>query len=134
MKFGDGALKDKSGMKDHIKGYNSFLSNSKDVTNFRNEMAEVFMQKLKLGLIPSLLGKNPDNRIKEIEKKIRFQKGIDFIFLLANHDPASTKLAMEISKMNANIKFASANFFGYGLYKENIFSIADYKNRFNSQI
>ena len=88
----------------------------------------MFQQKRDLGLIPCLSEENNVNKGSEVEPEI------DFIFLIANHDPASSILRTEMMKLPNEIKFCASNFTGFGLYKENIFIRDQFMARFRDQI
>jgi hypothetical protein len=126
VKYGDGALSDESGMLDHLEKANNI-----NIYELQNEMRNCFNQKIELGLIPDL---------KKIEN-FKEQSKIDFIFLLINHDPAKSDLKTELDKIdeaknykNLNIKFVVSNFMGYGLYKECIYTLEEFKKLFKKQI
>ena len=127
MKYSDSALTENAGIKDHIHVMTNFLAVPANLTNLKAEMKEVFNQKIDLGLI--------DN-----QKPIRnFKDGKpEYIFIFANHDPGSSVLKRELKGVppcpNVDLKFAVSNFMGYGLYKENIYSLADFQERFFTQI
>lgn len=134
MKYGDGALSGKSGILNHVKDFKEYL-NGHGLESIHDEMVNLFKQKRELGLIPALA----DNK-NAIE---RFSKEVDFVFLLANHDPASNKLRLilkEIIKehqsdnLGVNLKFYSSNFMGYGLFKQNVYSLAEVMDKFSRQI
>ena len=129
MKYGDGALTGSAGMKKHCEDFNSFVSNATCLNDFKSEMLTVFKQKRLLGLIPCLSESGNKNDFKE------FDNEIDLIFLIANHDPASSKLQTElIGLQNENVKFITSNFMGYGFYNHNIFNLNQFLIRFSSQI
>lgn len=128
MKYGDGAVKGSAGIKKHINDFNHFMTFADEVNEFKKEMLSVLHQKRLLNLIPCVTLLNNPNEITE------FQDDIDLMFLMANHDPASSILRDEIQDLPDDILFAVSNFAGYGLYKENIFSIAQFKERFKIQI
>ena len=114
MKYGDGALKGTAGMVKHVKDFIAFLSNATQVVSFKQEMAEMFKQKRELGLVK--FGANGNNN--NIED---FFEEIEMVFLIANHDPASTTLQevlLDVNKLypNFEVKSLSSNFLGYGLY------------------
>jgi len=132
MKYGDNALGGKSGIVQHIRDFQRFLS-SHDYEDIKKEMKLVFRQKRDLGLIPGL-----KENVHPIED---FSDEIDFIFLIVNHDPASTILKgildenlMQREDLGFDIKFCASNFMGYGLFKQNVFSIKEFKERFEKQI
>ncbi|MGI6450476.1 MAG: hypothetical protein ACOX3R_09315 [Desulfitobacteriia bacterium] len=120
MKYMDKALTGPSGLKDHIKGMLKFLSNPQNLASIKEEMVKVFKQKVQLGLLQG---------IKEIESFS--DRKPEYIFILANHDPAKTALYRELDQVinssvyqnfcqYADLKFAAACFMGYGLYLESI--------------
>ena len=134
VKYGDKALNNKtSGMKAHLKKANAI-----DIEKLHDDMLVNFNQKIKLGLIPDLKKNNGKdlNTIKSLSK----EKRIDFIFILINHDPASKVLRTELENIDENnyqnlrIKVAVSNFMGYGLYKENVYSLQDFKEKFKYTI
>ena len=128
MKYGDGAFKGSAGIKKHIKDFNHFMTCTDDVNEFKKEFITVLQQKRLLNLIPCLSKENNANEITE------FQDDIDLMFLMANHDPASSILRDEIKDLPDAILFAVSNFAGYGLFKENIFNSYQFKERFKIQI
>lgn len=131
MKYGDGSFKGNAGIQKHISDFQIFKSNPVKVGAFKDEMLEVFKQKRDLGLIPCLsgIGKTNSNVVTQ------FDNDIEMIFLLANHDPASSILRNQISGItNPDIKFVTSNFIGYGLYKENIIDGPSFLLRNKAQI
>lgn len=131
MKYGDGSFKGSAGIHKHINDFNSFKSNPAQISAFKDEMLGVFKQKRDLGLIPCLsgIGKTNSNAVSQ------FADDIEMIFLIANHDPASTILQTELAGVqNHDINFITSNFMGYGLYKENTFDYPSFIQRYNSQI
>jgi len=134
MKYGNNALTGESGILNHVKDFREYL-NKHGLDPIRDEMLTLFKQKRELGLIPALA----DN--KNVVKK--FSDETDFVFLLANHDPASSKLKSILDELNkrdpfhdfgVNLKFCTSNFMGYGLYKQNIYSLAEFMDKFHWQI
>lgn len=130
MKTGDGALKGKAGLLEHYWQWEEFFADASQLDAFKQEMLRVFKQKRKLGLIPALR-KNPN-------EVVRVADDVDVIFLLANHDPASSKLIAAVDEIrekqktkppNFNIRFATATFMGFGLYSQNILSLDDFRQR-----
>lgn len=128
IKTGDGALNGKAGLLEHYRQWEEFFADASQLDEFKQEMLQVFKQKRKLGLIPAL-EKNRNEVIKVADN-------VDVIFLLANHDPASSKLItavdeilkkQKIKRPNFNIRFATATFMGFGLYSQNILSLEDFR-------
>ena len=128
MKYGDSALKGSAGMVKHINDFNHFLSNPKEVQDFKEEMITIFQQKRELGLIPCLSKERNSNVVTEVHFDI------DFIFLIANHDPSSSILRTEMQKLPSDIKFCASNFAGFGLFKENVYTYHQFFEKFQNQI
>jgi len=128
MKYCDGALAGKAGLKKHLKDMNDFLSNQERLDNLKAEMKNVFNQMRRLKLI---------NNQKDIAQLV--DKKPEYIFILANHDPASSVLRRELDGLpinypNLELKFAVSNFMGYGLYAQNIYGLNDFISRFKEQV
>lgn len=128
MKYCDGALTGKAGIKEHLKDMNEFLSDQTRLDSLKIEMKNVFNQMRRLKLI---------NNQKDIAQ---FNKDKpEYIFILANHDPASSVLKRELKDLpadypNLELKFAVSNFMGYGLYRQNIYDLKSFLIRFREQI
>jgi len=132
MKYGDGALKGSSGLVGHIEKLNNLILDSERLSKFASEIQTLFNQKRKLGLIPDC--KHDLDSISEI-----IDGNIDYILVLANHDPASSLLwneLKEVKKINSksNIKVAMSNFSGYGMYEENIIDLDSFMDQYKVQI
>lgn len=139
MKFGDGAINGNAGIRKHIDDFDKFISNAPDVAEFKNEMLSVFAQKLRLGLIPCISGNKRLSEMlqstKDSDDRLKFAEDIQLMFLIANHDPASSILRTELDNLgDKNIKFITSNFIGYSLYKENVYDLSQFRERFKSQI
>ena len=131
MKYMDGALAGKAGILTHIKDMKKYFDPAgNNLALLKEEMKQVFNQKKELGLI--------DNE-KKIEKFS--DRKLEYIFVFANHDPDSKILYNELQKVQMlagalpfELKFATSNFMGYGLYKQNIYSLDDFLKIFHKQI
>ena len=132
MKYLDGALRGKAGIIEHIQDMKNYLDPANNnLVLLKDEMKQVFNQKQALGLL--------DNQ-KHIEEFN--DRKPEYIFVLANHDPDSKILYDELQKVKKNIandlpfdlKFATSNFMGYGLYKQNIYGLDDFIKLFSKQI
>jgi hypothetical protein len=103
------------------------LSNPKNIKDIKEEMKIIFNQKLELGLIEN------QNKIENFSNEKP-----EYILILANHDPDSTILRDELEEIQPNenfdLKIATSNFMGYGLFEEAIYSIDEFKNKFFKQI
>lgn len=125
MKYGDDALGGNSGVHSHIKDVNRFLSQSKDVRAFKQDMVDIFNQKLDLGLL-------------DCGKKLASFSDEQPILLLvlANHQPRSSKLRNALDELppnpspNAELCIATASFMGYGLYDQGVHTISEARKRF----
>ena len=129
MKYGDKALKGKSGLKDHQEQFHHLATNEVYLEQFKQEMIALFEQKRNLGLIPSLSKTNNPNTVSG------FNDDLQFAFLLANHDPASELLIKELKLLEFHdVRFIVSNFMGYGIYHQSVFSYPQYRERFMRQI
>ena len=124
VKYGGGALKGNAGLTKHVEDVDAFLGNMKRAQSFKEEMCGLFNQKRELDLIMSdktppraLLSFSPDKPI--------------LLILLANQDPDSKVLGQEIRKIkapkNAELRFAAANFMGYGLFDPALLTLDEMK-------
>lgn len=116
LKYGDGALNNESGIKEHLNDLKSFMSIEKEkLDDFKKDIETVFKQKCQLGLVDGL-------QEKQYEVSISFENP-EVIFLFADHDPDSSVLVKELTDINYNdykdvfdIYIAEASYIGYGLY------------------
>lgn len=118
LKYGDNAMTGKAGICSHIRKTNTYFSDPANRVKFYDEMAIVFEQKKRLGLI-QFSGLKNFGKISPPEK-------VPFILACANHDPASRKLANEINMLANNQAWTShldvivirSSFLGYGLFSD----------------
>jgi len=127
MKYGDGALNGNAGIQKHISDFEKFANLTIEFNEFKKEMLSVFSQKRQLGLIPCLSDFKNSNAITQ------FSDEFELMFLIANHDPASSILKTELQNLG-NSKIITSNFLGYGLFKENVFDSDQFLMRFITQI
>lgn len=127
MKYLDNALAGTAGLCKHIEDINMFLSKRENLESIKEEMKVIFNQKLDLGLI---------NNQKSIESFCDDKP--EFILALINHDPESSILGNELQKLpdcpNVEIKVATSNFMGYGLYSQNVYSLDEFLKKFEGHI
>jgi hypothetical protein len=124
MKAGDGAVKDKSGIVEHCEKARRFLGSPEQVDQFQEEMLCVFKQKRELGLIKAL--KDNNHSITMVDKDV------EFMFLFVGHDPASSVMRGELSKIgdaSFKLKVCLANFMGFALYEQGVYSLEEFKKR-----
>ena len=127
VKYGDGALKGNAGIMKHITDLNHFLQQNGALDALKDEMRIVFNQLQELRLVASS---------KPITS---FDTGKpEYIFILANHDPDSKKLVQVLgappSCSLADVKFATSNFAGYGLYREAMYGRSSFAHAFGKRI
>lgn len=125
-KYGDGSLKDGAGLVDHYQGLRAFIDMKGRLANLKKSMFSAFQQKHALGLIKI---RNP------LESFSDDSAPIQWMIILINHDPESTILSRELhalrevqiedDKKRIQIKIATSNFMGYGLWDEAVFDLDD---------
>lgn len=126
VKVLDAALGGSASLAKHLSDYHDFVG-SKNLDLFREEMRDVFAQKVELGLI---------NCKYPIES---FMDSVPaFVLLLINHDPASKKLFNFLKDLPAypefDLKIATACFTGYSLYDQGMYEVDEFRSRFKDQI
>jgi|JFJP01.1.fsa_nt_gi hypothetical protein len=128
MKYGDDQLDDPSGLLKHIRDFHSFVSDKSNYQIILNSMILQFNQLCELGLIKY-------NRSKNATVQLTIEDKPEFIFLLANHNPRSTKLksillSNEFQKYTVsdlfNLRFSVCSDAGYGLHSANMLPYNDY--------
>lgn len=115
VKFGNGALQGKSGVCEHLKDFQHFLSDQNSLKEFCEDMSVVFAQKCQLGLVDGL-------QEKQFKVKIN-HKNPEVIFVFANHDPDSKildniLLCNELNECPFPVRIAKASSMGYCLYAD----------------
>jgi hypothetical protein len=128
VKYGDKALTDKSGLSDHLMKIWNFINDPVKVKTLREEAEILINQKSDLGLMAG------------IKRQVHIsQSQPEFIFIFANHKPASTRLNRELIKLRdlyfykelltkVDIKIANSSFMGYGLYDCEMIDLESYLN------
>ncbi|BEH08894.1 hypothetical protein GSUET_05060 [Geobacter sulfurreducens subsp. ethanolicus] len=130
LKYYTQALSGKAGLMDHVKDVSAFIAKPGNVEQLKIDVLEMFRQKRELGLVDFGVGDN-NNPVEHLDNSI------ELILMLANHDPESTKLKNleEIPDENGLVvKVAVANFLGYGLYKESVYDLSDFREKYKKQI
>lgn len=127
VKNGDGALDGTAGLHDHVRNINAFVNQPGKVRDFKKSMVTVFNQKRELGLInceKDLGGFSDDPPL--------------LLLILVNHDPDKSKLRDLLNTIppspHAEIRLATSNFMGYGLYDPAIYLLDEFRSRFASCI
>lgn len=130
LKYYTQSLSGKSGLIQHVKDVSGFIANFDIVEQLKSDVLTVFKQKRELKLI-EFGSEGNSNPVEHLDNSI------EVILMLANHDPESTKLKSldEISEVKGlDIRVAVANFLGYGLYKESVYDLSAFKEKFKKQI
>ncbi|QXM09105.1 hypothetical protein KP002_19430 [Geomonas subterranea] len=68
----------------------------------------------------------------------KLDDNLELILMIANYDPECGKLAKALDHIEGvngvDVRIASSNFLGYGLFNECIYGIPEFKARFSRQI
>ena len=136
MKYGDDALDGKSGLIKHLKGISAFLENKDKYSAILKVMTVQFNQLVDLGLVKfNQSTNNTKVELNPVEKP-------EFIFLIANHNPRSSKLKViladpefkkYISSELFDLRFFVSSDAGYGMHNYNMLTYNEYCNRFKSK-
>lgn len=133
MKYGDDAYDGSAGLEKHLCDFDTFVRGV-EMDAFCADMAKVFRQKCKLGLIPDMAEKKHDILISK--------EDMELIFLIANHDPDKTKLGTVVDRIAElarereypfTIKFATASMMGYCLYADQLKSLEEMQEFLNKK-
>jgi len=130
IKYGDGALSGNAGVLKHIQDIDALISNSNKYKNLLETMEMQFNQLDELGLMNF-------NRVANWTKiKLHVNDKPEVIFVLANHNPRSSKLntilndpeieAYDHSK-NFDLRFYVASFAGYALHAACMVTLAQFR-------
>ncbi len=139
MKYGDGALGGDSGLTNHLEDIEKLITYDVNRYHLLLEMMESqFKQLLDLGLVRLNASRNGTKVKLDVSEKP------EVIFLLANHNPRSTKLStilknlsstLENKRKNSNeqkeivdLKFFVSSFAGYGLHSECMKTLAQFRH------
>ena len=133
MKYGDDAYDESAGLEKHLCDFDTFVRGV-EMDAFCADMAKMFRQKCKLGLIPDMAEKKHDILISK--------EDMELIFLIANHDPDKTKLGTVVDRIAElarereypfTIKFATASMMGYCLYADQMKSLEEMQEFLNKK-
>lgn len=128
MKYGDGALEGSAGIIKHLEDMKKLISDPVRYTNLLRTMENKFEQLDKLGLLGF-------NRCKK-ETVVKFADGDkpEVIFILANHNPRSTKLNKIINNEDIDeylnyfdLRFFVSSFAGYGLHSKCMMNLKEFR-------
>lgn len=131
MKYGDGAIGGVAGIRKHLNDIDLFCGDKVKLDILKEETISSFKQLRELGLIQ--FG-NEGNKT-QIDQLNNDKP--EFILLFANHKPVKTKLESELFNLqilnNADLKIATSNFMGYGLYNKSMLSVSEFKKVFSDK-
>lgn len=130
VKDGDGAITGPAGIADHIDGLRAFLADTDRLAKLKEAMKTAFNQKRQLGFIDN---QNDISSFEDNSQPI-------WLLVLVDHDPEKSRLTdilEELAKVKdppAMIRIATSNFVGYGLYDQAIYTVEDFRHKFQAQI
>lgn len=132
VKYGDGALGGKAGLLEHLKDMNKLISDkTQRYASLLQTMESQFNQLDELGLL--IFNKGTSNA----KVKLDVDDTPEVIFILANHNPRSSKLKTilsypEIDKYKQSklfdLRFYVASFAGYGLHANCMRTLAEFRD------
>jgi hypothetical protein len=141
MKYGDRALgnqkydsdcDDKAGLLKHLQDINAFIKDTVRYKSLLSIMETQFNQLDQLGLLHFNHCKN------ETKVQLNAKANPEVIFMLANHNPRSSKLKTILSGSDFDkykqlryfdLKFHVASFSGYGLYSDCMLDLDEFRKR-----
>lgn len=130
MKYGDDALGGSAGLLKHLQDIDNLVSDETSYQTLLKTMESQFNQLDQLGLLKFNQCSN-DTKVK-----LDLKDKPEVIFLLANHNPRSTKLRTILDHPDIvaygqserfNLKFFVASFAGYGLHAKCMVSLAEFR-------
>ncbi len=130
MKYGDKALGGVAGLVKHLKDMDTLISNQNRYASMLQTMELQFNQLDKLGLLKFNRGtSNASVKLDTNDKP-------EVIFLLANHNPRSTKLSTILDDPevisygkdeNFDLRFFVSRFAGYGLHTDCMLTLSQFR-------
>lgn len=127
MKYGDGALGGNAGIIKHLQDIDALISNTRKYKALIEMMEMQFNQMDELGLMTF-------NRVANWTKvKLDVNDKPEIIFILANHNPRSSKLKAILDDPGIDaydhfdLRFYVASFAGYGLHADCMVTLAEFR-------
>jgi len=125
MKYSIGAYDGEAGIAKHIADLEQILANPAKRESINKTIEEQFEQLLRLGLISFNRNGTYDRAAVSREHKP------EVIFLLANHNPRSTKLLRILDEIKEpadfDLRFFTASFAGYGMHDRCMLRLTEFK-------
>jgi hypothetical protein len=135
MKYGDGALRGSAGLLKHLQDVDALVSDSGKYRTLLETIESQFDQLDRLGLLSF-------NRSTQGTKvKLTTTDAPEVIFILANHNPRSTKLSsildgLEVSaygqSRSFDLRFFVSSFAGYGLHSACMRTLSQFRALLNT--
>ena len=131
MKYGDSALGGDAGILKHLEDMEGLISNTERYAELLETMESQFNQLDELGLLK--FNKGTSNA----KVKLDVDKRAEVIFIIANHNPRSSKLKTILSDPEINkfeqsklfdLRFYVASFAGYGLHAKCMRTLAEFRD------
>jgi hypothetical protein len=135
MKYGDGSLDGTSGIMKHIQDMAALIKDKERYGELLNAMETKFDQLVQLDLL------HCNSSAKGTKVKLDVDDKPEVIFILANHNPRSTKLKtllldhdFQISEMSGcfDLKFFVSTFAGYGLHSKCLLGLDEIKSQLSA--
>lgn len=131
MKYGDGALDGKAGLLKHLEDIDALISDKNKYASLIKTIELQFNQLDKLKLL------NFNHSSNATKVKLDVKDKPEVIFILANHNPRSTKLRSILDdrkvikygtdNQNFDLRFFVSSFSGYGLHSDCMLSLAQFR-------
>jgi hypothetical protein len=135
MKYGDNALEGSAGLLKHLKDIDALISDQTKYKTLLKTMTSQFNQLDELGLINFKHSRNGVKVDLSVENKP------EVIFILANHNPRSTKLSSILSDARVtayeesprfDLRFFVPSFAGYGLHFNCMLTLTEFRKLLNT--
>lgn len=135
MKYGDGSLDGTAGLLKHLEDIDALISDSDRYAKLLCTMESQFTQLNQLNLLKFNQCSNQTKVNLDIQDKP------EVVFILANHNPRSTKLKTILNDKKIDdylqsnkfdLRFYVSSFAGYGLHSDCMFTLAEFRNLLKS--
>lgn len=135
MKYGDNALEGSAGILKHLKDIDVLISNQAKYTYLLETMTSQFNQLDDLGLM------HFNHSRKGVKVELSTEDKTEVIFILANHNPRSTKLRSILNDAKVavyeesprfDLRFFVSNFSGYGLHSDCMLTLTEFRKLLKS--
>ena len=130
MKYGDKALAGSTGLIKHLRDMEKLVSNQESYVRLLETMESQFNQLDELGLLKF------NKSVSDAKVKLNPDEKPEVIFILANHNPRSTKLGTILSDPEIDLfaqsklfdlNFFVASFAGYGLHSKCMLPLVEFR-------